>query len=419
MENSTKAIKVLSINAWNIGSTGKIMLQLSSRSREDGLLHYTAHASSRSNSKQSNDNFQYAIGSRISRNLHRMLGYWSGYKGCFSVNATLLFLRRVSKLKPDIVHLHNLHDSYINLPILFKYLKKRGVKVVWTLHDCWAFTGHCPYFTMVNCNKWLTQCLNCPQYRKYPATFFDNSSIMYKLKKKWFTGIKDLTIVTPSKWLSDLVKKSFLNSYCVKVIHNGIDLSVFTQTPSRFREERGIVDKFIILGVAFDWGKRKGLDVLIELAGMLDERFQLILVGTDKNVEALLPPNIIAISRTNNQQELAAVYSAADVFANPTREEVFGMVNVEALACGTPVITFNTGGCGECIGKNNGIVLNKNDVESLYDAIMSVFKGEMIISQATKDERLYFSLDRMSKEYMDLYTSIVNKDESISDATNA
>lgn len=404
---SKKKKCVVEINSSSVGSTGTIMFNIAKLAREDGLIAFSAFPSSRTNLSIKCNN-SIIIGSRISRNFHILLARLTGLNGIFSFFSTKNFLSRIDKLKPNVIHLHNLHGNYINLPLLFRYIKKHNVKVVWTLHDCWAFTGHCPHFTMSKCDKWKIGCYKCDRYREYPASLFDNSKKMYKLKKKWFTGVKDLTIVTPSEWLSNLVKQSFLGEYDVRVINNGIDLSVFKPTASDFRKKHGISeDKFVLLGVAFDWGKRKGLDVFTELSKRLDEKkYQIVLVGTNEEIDRGLPSNIVSIHRTQNQTELAEIYTAVDLFVNPTREEVLGMVNIEANACGTPVLTFKTGGSPECIDEKSGSVVECDDIDRMESEIMRIcetapFSKENCIEQSRK-----FDMNDCFKKYIDLYHEI-------------
>ena len=378
------------------------MVQIAEKAREEGHIVYTACPDSRDNRKKSVKS-QILIGNRVFRNMHLKLAYFTGFNGCFSYFSTLNFLSKIKKFKPDIIHLHNLHNCYINLRLLFKYIKKNNIRVFWTLHDCWAFTGHCPYFDMAGCNKWKTGCHNCPIYRKYPDSLIDNSKYMYRLKKKWFTGVKDLTIVTPSEWLAGLVKESFLNEYTVKVINNGIDLSVFKPTDSDLRKKYSCEDKFILLGVAFGWGKRKGLDVFIELSKLLDERFKIVLVGTDENLDKQLPQNIISIHRTQNQTELAEIYTAADLFVNPTREENYPTVNMEAIACGTPVLTFNTGGSPEIPDNSCGSVVSKDDVDALYNEVIRIYTQKPFGEKDLINRAENFDMNGRFKEYVDLY----------------
>ena len=395
-------MEILQINSCNFGSTGKIMLQLAEKAKVAEHKAYVAIPKSRSNFNKQNENTIF-IGNRLFRNLYIILARIFGDEKLFSYLSTKRFLKKVKKLDIDVLHLHNLHGSYINLPLLFKYIKKNNVRTVWTLHDCWAFTGHCPHFDMIGCEKWRTGCGGCTIYKDYPKVYWDNSKAMFKKKRKMFTGVENMTLVTPSAWLADLVKQSFLKDYPVKVINNGIDLNIFKSTESDFRERYNCKDKFIVLGVAFGWGKRKGLDVFLELAKRLDERFQIVLVGTDENVDKQLPKNIISIHRTQNQTELAEIYTAADVFINPTREEVLGLVNIESLACGTPIITFKTGGSPETIDETCGIVVEKNDIDGMYNAIINIKENSPFSKEDCLKRAKSFDKETKFIEYIELY----------------
>lgn len=371
-------MNILEINTVNFGSTGNIMLKIAENEIKEGHKVYICCPKSRSNQQKNIEN-QILIGNRIFRNLHIKCGYYTGYQGCFSFFSTLCFLRKIKKLNIDVIHLHNLHGCYINLPLLFSFIKKHDIKTIWTLHDCWAFTGQCTHFTIEKCDKWKDGCYKCTQYKRYPASAIDQTKRMWKIKKSCFTGVKDMTIITPSEWLSRLVKESFLKEYNVQVIHNGVDLQIFRPTKSKFREEYGLENKTIILGVAFGWDARKGLDVFIDLADKLSERYKIVLVGTDCKVDKELPDNIISIHRTNSQKELVEIYTAADVFVNPTQEENYPTVNMEAISCGTPVITFNTGGSPESVNEKTGVVTKDKSVNEIIKAIeiLSQYKQEI------------------------------------------
>lgn len=390
------------INSGNHGSTGNIMLRIADVARKEGHIVYTACPDGRSMRKKKLENHIY-IGNKIGRNLHIELNLFTGLHGMFSIIDTKCFLKKLDRINPEVIHFHNLHSCYINLPMLFGYIKKHHIRVVWTLHDCWAFTGQCPHFTMVKCDKWKTGCHNCTQINVYPASRVDRTRTMWKLKKKWFTGINDMTIVTPSQWLANLVKQSYLRYYPVKVINNGINLDIFKPTESDFRCKYHLEDKYILLGVAFDWGKRKGLDVFIELSKRLDERFQIVVVGTNDEVDRKLPSNIISIHRTSNQKELAEIYTAADLFVNPTREEVLGLVNVESLACGTPVITFNTGGSPECIDEKSGCVIDVDDVDTLEREIVRICNNHIFQSEDCLKRAKLFNSTIKYADYTSLY----------------
>ena len=397
---------ILSINSVPYGSTCNIMTGIATIARENNTVTvatgYSTHPVPFSVP-------HIKIGGIIDKSVHMYLARFTGNNACFSVHNTKRFLKQIDQICPDIIHLHNLHGWFINLPMLFEYIKNHNIPVIWTLHDCWSFTGHCPHFTMVKCDRWKTGCHNCPQYREYPESYVDNSALMYAKKKKWFTGVKNLTIVTPSHWLADLVKESYLKEYPIQVINNGIDLSIFKPTESDFRKKHGIAEnQKMLLGVSFGWGVRKGLDVFIELSERLDsEEYQIVLVGTDDNVDKQLPSNIISIHRTQDQKELAEIYTAADVFVNPTREEVLGMVNIESLACGTPVITFNSGGSPECIDKSCGVVVECDDVDAMEQAVKRLCLNDVYNETMCIERAKHFDNIMRFKEYVSLYDAVV------------
>lgn len=394
--------KVILINSVNFGSTGNIMLQIAERAALKGYNAYPSCANSRSN-KIKNVNNQLFIGTRLSHVFHVYMSWLTGLHGLFSFFSTICYLRKISRIQPDLIHLHNLHGDYINLPLLFKFIKRRNIPIVWTLHDCWSFTGQCPHFTMVKCDKWKSGCYECPQINLYPASIIDCTRKMWKLKKKWFTGVEDLTIVTPSQWLADLVKLSYLKEYPVKVINNGIDLDVFKPTESDFREKNRLENRFVLLGVAFGWGKRKGLDVFIELSKRLDDRFQIVLVGTNEEIDRQLTNKIISIHRTNNQRELAEIYTAADLFINPTREENYPTVNMESIACGTPVLTFKTGGSPEIPDSKTGAVVEVDDIDELERQIIRICNEHTFSKDDCLVRAKSFDKDIKYQEYIDLY----------------
>lgn len=392
-------MRIFQINGAVFGSTGKIMLGIAKTARERGHEVLCAAPITKTNRHREPNCNYIKIGTYYGRCASVLLSRLTGLDGCFAVFATLKLLYKVKKFHPDVIHLHNIHGSYINLPMLFHFIKKNNIRVVWTLHDCWAFTGHCPHFDMIGCGKWKTGCYACPQYREYPKSYVDNARLMYGLKKKWFLGIRDLTIITPSNWLAGIVGQSFLKGYPIKAIPNGVDLSIFKPTPSNFRERYAIpAEKKIILGVAFGWGIKKGLDVFVELAKRLDDNYQIVLVGTDENVDKQLPANIISIHRTQDQTELAQIYTAADLFVNPTREDNYPTVNMEALACGTPVLTFRTGGSPEIPDETCGIVVKKDDIEAMGYAAKTICAESSFSRQQCLHRATNFSEIRRCKE---------------------
>ena len=412
-EREKPIMKIVEINSCIFGSTGKIMADIAANEEKNGNSVTVCFPASRENAKRNYSGRKIIIGDRVSRNLHLFLARMTGYGGCFSVIATKRFLHKLDAVHPDIIHLHNLHNCYINLPMLFRYIKKRGIPVVWTLHDCWAFTGQCPHFSMAACGKWETGCGGCPQFREYPEARVDRTKTMFRLKKKWFTGVKKLTVVTPSEWLAGLVRRSFLGCYPVRVIHNGIDLSVFRPTPSDFREKHGITDEEkMILGVAFGWGKRKGLDVFISLASRLKrEEYRIVLVGTDEMVEAELPEGIIPVRRTHSREELAAIYTAADVLVNPTREDNYPTVNMEAEACGTPVITFRTGGSPESVFTDHGAVVECDDIGGTEREIRRICSGGRGVKDAVAAQAEIFDAAKCFEGYTAIYREMSKNSE--------
>ena len=318
--------------------------------------------------------------------------------------ATKKFIEWVKEYDPDLIHLHNIHGYYINMEVLFEYLKQSQKPVVWTLHDCWAFTGHCSHFDRINCNKWKTQCKNCPQKKSYPKSlFFDRSEKNYFEKKQLFSAIENLTIVTPSKWLAELVQHSFLKEKRIHVIPNGIDLNQFKPTESDFRIRYGLENKKIVLGVASAWGQSKGLYDFYKLAQLLDNCYQIVLVGLTEKQKKELPNNIVGITRTNSVRELAEIYSAADVFVNPSIQETMGLTTVEALACGTPVVVYDKTAVPETIqGADAGIIVKAGDIVAVANAIQTM---DIKFQSCLKRARLYDKSDRFV-QYLELYLSL-------------
>lgn len=397
-------MKVLQINSvCGTGSTGRIAVDLYKVLESQG--HECKIAYGRGDAPDAINNIK--IGNKFDN-------YWHVFKtrvfdkhGFGSRNATKKFIKKIKEYDPDIIHLHNIHGYYINIEILFNFLKEFDKPVVWTLHDCWAFTGHCSYFDYIGCDRWKERCHSCPQKSTYPSSkFFDNSKFNYEKKKELFTSIKNMTIVTPSIWLGDLVKKSFLKIYDVKVINNGIDLKVFKPTKSDFRKKYNLEDKFIVLGVASVWNDRKGLKYFIELFRNLEDNYKIVLVGINEKQKKLLPSDIITINRTNNIKELAEIYTVADIFVNPTLEDNFPTTNLEALACGTPVITFDTGGSPECIDENSGTKVKKGDIESIVKTLKKNYSNIKYKNYCISSSKNFNCINKYL-EYIELYEVII------------
>ena len=395
-------MKIVQINATcGSGSTGKICVDISRLLTDKNIENYIIYSG-----KKSDYPLGIYCGDSKEIKIQALRSHLFGLYGFNSKQITKRMLKKLDEIEPDVVHLHNLHGHNCNLEMLLDYLRAHHIKIFWTFHDCWAFTAYCPHFSMDKCDKWKDGCHDCHRYREY-AFFFDRSRELYNKKKKASEGL-DLTIVTPSQWLADLVKQSFFKNYPVKVINNGIDLGIFKPTPSDFRAKHGIPnDKYIVLGVAFGWGVRKGLDVFIELSKRLDkEKYQIILVGTDEKIDNQLPSNIISIHRTQNQRELAEIYTAADVFANPTREEVFGLVNVEALACGTPGVTFDAGGSPECYDETCGSVVPCDDIDAMEKEIIRICEDKPFSTGDCIKYAKNFNIQKKYREYLKLYGEI-------------
>ncbi|WP_053826633.1 glycosyltransferase [Lascolabacillus massiliensis] len=400
--------KILQINSVvNTGSTGRIAEGIGQAAMSVGWESYIAYG----RNERPSTSKTLRIGSSWDLKLHGIQTRLFDNHGLASDRATNKFINDIELIKPNIIHLHNIHGYYLNYNILFEYLNKTNIPIVWTLHDCWPITGHCIYFTYVGCEKWKTECYKCPQKKEYPASWiFDRSRKNYILKKSLFKNIPNLTLIPVSDWLSGLIKISFLKDKPTKVIHNGIDTNVFRPTSGiSFRMKHKLQDKFIILGIANIWEPRKGLKDFFDLSILLNDQFQIVLVGLNSRQIKQLPNNIIGIKRTESVNELVELYQDSDVFVNPTYEDNFPTTNLESLACGTPVITYKTGGSPEAIDDSTGIIVEQGNIIKLVDAINEIkSKGKMYYSDACVERahRLYRKEDRY-KEYIDLYESLI------------
>ena len=396
-------MKVVQINSvCGTGSTGRIAVDISKKLNDEGIENYIFYG-------LGNSNYENGIkfGGNLNIRTHQLGTRLLGKHGFYSKMATKQLVDKIKEIDPHIIHLHNIHGHYLNVEILFNYLASSKKKVIWTLHDCWSFTGHCAHFDYIGCNKWKDECLACPQLREYPKSLiFDRSNEAFYDKKRLFNSVKDMTIVTPSHWLANLVSESFLQNHEVKVINNGIDLNIFKPTISDFKEKHEIKDKYMILGVAAIWGEKKGLEYFIDLSKKIQNDEVIVLVGLSKEQRRKLPKNIIGISSTNSVTELAEIYSCADVFVNLTLEDTFPTTNLEALACGTPVITFDTGGSAESISKDTGVAVEKGNMNRLkFEINLLKKKGKQSFYKncILRANNLYNMLDKF-EEYINLYT---------------
>ena len=330
----------------------------------------------------------YRIGQDVDMYIHGALSRLTDRHGFYSKSATLQFIKVLEEFDPDIIHLHNVHGYYLNIRVLFEYLKKTDIRVIWTLHDCWTFTGHCSHFEYIGCMKWMTGCYSCEQLNEYPRSVLkDNSQRNYIDKKELFTGFEDMTLVTPSQWLRSRVEQSFMGEYHTVVVPTGIDTDVFHPVAEkrsddnlvfRLRNSLNLRNKNVLLGVANPWRERKGLMQFVNLSKLINERCVIVLVGLDDEQLSKLPESIIGIGHTDSTEELAALYSMADIYINLTLEDTFPTTNIEALACGTPVITYRSGGSAESIDDTCGIAVERNSVQGVVAAIDTIISQKGI-----------------------------------------
>ena len=393
--------KLVQINVVCNGSTGRLMTQIQQEAINRGWEAYSFFG----RGEPANDNC-YKIGNKLDTFIHVLITRLFNKHGHASKRITKKLVKQIEQINPDVIQLHNLHGYYIHLETLFKYLKRCNKKIVWTLHDCWAFTGHCSHFTYPKCDKWETGCSNCIRKKDYPKSFIiDSSKNEYILKRKMFTNINNMTIVTPSQWLANLVKKSFLKSYEIKVINNGIDINIFKPTNAiDIRLKYNIpAKKKIILGVAAVWDDAKGLTDFYHLARSIEEDYIIVLVGLNSKQIKQLPENIIGIERTENIEELACFYTMAEVLFNPSKEETFSLVTVESIACGTPVIAYNNSAINEIIEyTKSGIIIDVDkNIEDNILIIKDYLSSKKVVNMALIDK---YNISSMTNNYMTLYS---------------
>jgi len=402
-------MKVLQINSvCGIGSTGRIATDIHKILVEQGHDSYIAYG--RGNARSCNNTIR--IGNTYDNYAHVALTRIHDKHGYGSRQATKKFIKKVQIINPDIIHLHNIHGYYLNIELLFDYLISSKKPVIWTLHDCWAFTGHCAHFEYAGCYKWINECYNCQLTKNYPKSWFtDNSQIIFRNKKRLFTEVENLRIITPSIWLKRYAKKSYLGKYPIRVINNGINLDQFKPSQGRFRDEHKLKNKFVILGVSNVWSYKKGFEVFLELSKELKSDEIIVLVGLKEKQLIDLPSNIIGVSKTENPKELAIIYSASDIFVNPTLEDNFPTTNLESLACGTPVITYDTGGCSEVINHSNGFVVKAGDIRALKQQInhFKSSKNKLFGVNIINDVRKQYNCSDRFNDYIALYKELINE----------
>lgn len=392
----------------NWGSHGKIAEQIGNMVLQEGWKSYIAYGrwANPSNSKL------VRIGSMNDERLHAAISRILDNQGLASISATKALVKRIASVKPNIVHLHNIHGYYLNYPILFRYLQSLDCPVVWTMHDCWPITGHCSHFMFSGCNKWKTGCYHCEERKEYPkSVFIDRSTRNYSLKRDVFTSLRNLTLVPVSRWLESVLKDSFLSSVPTKCIWNGIDTEAF-HVEAGAKESVGLGDKKMILAVANNWTARKGLEDILSIRESLDDQYVIVVVGLNEAQVRMLPAGIIGITRTNSIEELVQYYSAADVFINPTYEDTFPTTNIEAMACGTPVITYDTGGSPESLSPQSGMIIPRGDRNALSQAIEQIcntWDRDAVRSVCRNRATDCFRKEDRFQEYFQLYQSLLNQ----------
>ncbi len=398
---------ILQINIFNNLSTGTIAEQIGKLVLQKGWNSYFAYSRGTSNSESQ----IIRIGHYFNVYVHVLETRFFDNHGLASRLSTKKLIKQIEEISPDIVHLHNIHGYYINYKLLFDFLKKYDHPVVWTLHDCWAMTGHCCYFSIAKCYKWQTQCCDCPLKNDYPKSYlFDHSKQNFILKKNAFTGLNNLHVVSVSNWLNEVVKKSYLNYANLHIIHNGVDLDVFRPYQSNeLRERYNILDKVLLLGVASTWARWKGFDDYIELRKHLSDDYVIVLIGLENKIIKTLPKGIIGICRTENQIQLAQWYSEADIILNLSYQESFGLTTVEGFACGTPSIVYNTTASPELITDTTGLVVDVGNISQLVEAITQIRQHPLQSKDCRQRATAIYDKNIVFQKYMDLYENILSK----------
>jgi len=390
----------------NTGSIGRFAEMIGNRAINSGWDSYIAYAR---NTRKSSSKI-IKIGNFADIIFHGILTRIFDLHGLGSKIATKNLIKRIKEIQPNIIHLHNLHGYYLNFPILFKYLSIANIPVVWTLHDCWSFTGHCAHFDNIGCSKWTSICNNCPQSNSYPSSYFlDNSSRNYLLKKRYFNSIKNLKIITVSKWLDNKIKYSFLQNIKPELIYNGINLDLFRpNVTNKAIYNIELKNHFIILGVANPWSENKGFNDFIKLSTLLPSSIKIILVGLDQKQIDKLPSNILGLKKTDNQIELINLYNVADLFINFSSEESFGLTTAEALACGTPVLVYNATASPELIDSETGFVVEKGDYDKVLTCIELVkLNGKKFYIEKCRKRAIdLFNLNDTLNNYFKLYSNL-------------
>ena len=400
-------MKILQINIFGNLSTGRIAADLYRTLHDKG--HDGLFAFARNETDVDIPHIKF--GNKATIYFDGVMTRLTDRAGFYSKGPTKRLIEKIKEYDPDIIHLHNLHGYYINIELLFDYLRKSEKPVVWTLHDCWAFTGHCCYYSMAGCDKWKRECANCPQISAYPKSLFrDNSKWNYNKKRELFTSLPNLHLVCVSKWLENEVEQSFLKDIPHEVIHNGIDSAVFRPVQGNIREKYCIPDKKMVLAVSTSWSdERKGLSDVLQLADRSDGSYSVVIVGLTENEKNTIPNNVVGITKTDSTQELAELYSAADYFFNASVEETFGLPTVEAMACGTPVIVYDATALPEAVSKQSGFIVGKHDLEAVQHIVNGVwhFDTDAILKSATP-----YTKEIMTENYLAVYRSLAQQSKN-------
>ena len=394
-------MKILMINSvCGIKSTGRICTDLAAMLTKRG--HEVKIAYGREAVPEIYQKYAVRIGTNTDVKLHGLKARMADASGFGSTAATKRFIRWVKTYDPDIIHLHNLHGYYIDVRMLFSYLRKCGKPILWSFYDCWSFTGHCAHFDFNECDKWQTECHNCKFLEEYPKSFVDNSKRNYRVKKELFTGIPNLQIIVPSAWMQRKVGMSYMKDYPCRILPNGIDTACFYPRENDIKSQYGIEDQKLLVGVSSIWQKMKGIDYLNRLAETLPkDQYRLLLVGScGKGVE--IHPDILRVDHTNSVDELCQLYTAADVFVNPTLQETQGLTTIEAFACGTPGVVFRAGGAAECIDDTCGFAVEKGNFDALLQSVVKIcetsYSAQACIAKADT-----YNNDICYSAFMELY----------------
>lgn len=395
-------------------STGRIMQEIGELAMQNGWECHIAYSKGRDGIRECRSDI-IPVGNKWSTAWHGIETRLFDRHGLASSHATRQFVRKIEEIRPDVVHIHNIHGYFLNYQILFDYLSKAGIPVVWTVHDCWLYTGHCYYYSFAGCDRWQTGCHHCPQKKEFPTSlFYDRSRRNFEDKKAAFTSmpLDRMTIVPVSEWIRNEMRRSFLSAYPFRVIHNGINTDIFNIYDDRqVRKTFGLGNRHILLGVASIWSREKGLDDFIRMAGMLNEDEVVVLVGIKPEDRKRLPDNVVGIARTENIRQLAELYAAADVFVNPTWQDNYPTVNMEAIACGTPVVTYRTGGSVEVITPATGMIVEQGNLNELLKSIREIeSKGKAFYQEACRKYALLnFKKEDRYMEYLRLYEELRTK----------